>query len=1743
MATNECSVVNPAVYGPYKQTIFLGCSVLGFTATAGWNGQNSEVTVELAQDTCSPPADRPKRYWANPTTIFQVAQLWYGADPGFTFPNIGAPVYFRVEDFEYSGLIQGWTIKESPSGSPVYTVKIVDPRPVLDHTQIILDSYEGSINGVYNLLNVYAYLEYTSGGTGNSNTDCADNIVGGIGIGAPAKGFGGAQRTERGIPWDRIKDGIQDLAGSVAGTPDRRFSMGGVFYREGSGNGWGELNFGNSGNVGTAKYLVDISDVPDAYFTEYRIGGPVTSLSEIINQVCADSGCDYYVELLPTGGQLIIKVRTISRRNQPALNGISNFILGKNILYGGEGIVNDSYGRELRSEINTSFVIGAKARQYFEQEASSYMTPFWGYDAEGNLMESKLRSGTANNWQVLLDFRKINLALNNPVSLDITTNSKGSTGFGWVEEIELRLAQGDYDTFKNKILSPVYPDTVLKKYFETTVKLGASRLLGLNPADVRSVLNIPTGQESGKKSGDVTGSEARDGQAIYNWLRSYSSTFYGKQFLFQVPHVCKATDSTTGKEVFSDEPSTEGAWPSLIRGGSLVDNTDLLGITVPSTQADFFRDETGKVQAMVKLTGSNLDTSGLDVSDYLVHGNNVWIKATVEAEWIQGTPVQGVSDDNIYAALLQIPSAVFNKVAALSTKTNVELIEMIPGVPDALKAQAATAPQNTAGLSATTGAAAFEAVMPIAGGVPLKSNTRTYGPWYRTGANPGAVSCEIDEGLAPWEYGGIAFMNKAGQAKVHNAVTSMQYGERGEVTVPGYPRISLGSALSTNPPNFLYDGRQVGTGGHSWPRGGWSYNYVSWNSPSESTTGATISNVNVTVGTQGVTTSYTISTFTPVFGRFAKGNAERLKQIGLNKLSGERELRARNALKRLLRASVGRLGQGADHGLAVNSESPKSAAVLFAGKLVEDKKRKVVLAGTQSSFPYYQDYDNTSMMSMDGFFRPVSNYGDADLPKIATNSGTCLTTQADGPPPPVKTYTGLPIVQKYLDFLADPVSNTTLMDDPRANSSTSGHDVESVGRESISWLKANQPDGSRSLLVHVSGSQTYSDDYRYLAMRGPMVMQSWGYDLHGKPIPNEVGDSSSSFQSSYAGLKDTFKENWLSDAREWPVAPIDLRFDRKRGVWTVPSAFRLYQVKATNDINPGDEGDAEIIKYKTDIVDGGGSTISTPTISMENWTDTIITGEQKTLAYYDTAECKYWAIPAFTGGGGGGGTGEGAFGVACTTTAATTCGGYTATPSWPGVEYIEFGKNISVANTSYGGQTGIRISAPDAAPPPESQEFAFNGCPTEQGCGEIPCLKFGVGFHFDGTDTVSGPTAGGGTSCTSGPNGGGTTEPQKAFCSLNFEGLKVTHDANDITSIIGPKISALDCQGGPVDGLTNEQFSRLEFGGGLEVQHQQIAGECTYRITGPKISAKKCDGGPLNGITDNNFSHLIFKGFHVTKEGGAGSCKFNIEGPKIESADSCELGGEAIPSSPFNSLKIEGGLKLTKNISPPFVDNCDFTLSGPEIGTYHDTCYGALPVYIGASDPLGRLFVGGGLELDPLAQDPRYKPCDYVIRGPKVAGKSKICGGDDLGSKDFSTLTFEKGLSINPTNPNDNNADCKAYTVRAWTLSAGGVANVTNISPASCGGTSAGIPSEYGHGLGPIKILSDGLDIGGEYGAGCNKVVIGTAGITTNKFDVVTNVTLTCEGDTFDFDVDKAQLEFCGGLLISAVGGGIEVED
>ena len=111
-----------SIHGGFEHTLFLGCSVMSFSASAGWNEQQSEVTVVLVEDTCAPPDGKPKYYYDNTLT----KQTWTQADPGFygvidpngngyNTPIVGAPVYFRVEDFEFSGIIQSW--EESNSSS------------------------------------------------------------------------------------------------------------------------------------------------------------------------------------------------------------------------------------------------------------------------------------------------------------------------------------------------------------------------------------------------------------------------------------------------------------------------------------------------------------------------------------------------------------------------------------------------------------------------------------------------------------------------------------------------------------------------------------------------------------------------------------------------------------------------------------------------------------------------------------------------------------------------------------------------------------------------------------------------------------------------------------------------------------------------------------------------------------------------------------------------------------------------------------------------------------------------------------------------------------------------------------------------------------------------------------------------------------------------------------------------------------------------------------------------------------------------------------------------------------------------------------------------------------------------------------------------------------------------------------------------------------------------------------------
>ena len=1444
-----------STFGPYEQTLFLGCSVLNFSASAGWNGQTSELTIDLAEDICGVPVNddgtingTPKKVWSLKDEIFPTPLSWIEADPGFTYPKIGSPAYFRVGNFEFSGLIQAWTEKKGSDGLPTFSVKLIDPRPILDHAKVILDTYQGTnlvaqTSGppkhLHNLINVYAYLEEN-----NSLALAVDDFSTGVGLGSPIQRIGGSYKTANGISWTLVKKALRDLIGGAIVNPAPNFSTGGIAYIQSqdlprkSGKKAGvNYNEAAGGEIyipskeGVTKYILDLDEVPDPYTWDYRISGPTASISEMIDQVCSDAGVDYYVELLPTANskgekkikELVIKIRTVARTNQPTLGtkgsgDIKDFITKNSVdAYppggGGLGIISNSFGRELRSDTNSAFIIGANARQYYEELSPNYIEAFWGYDADGDLISSDYNADLGG-YAVNLDFTKINIALSHPVSIGLNQGKVSAycCRYGWVYETQLRYALGDYDTFVNNILKGD-GTTVLERYFITT--------LGRVRSDVRLRGNqrdgmVSIGWHPGVMDGLMTPGSPRTLSAIslHKWLQEYVAEFYGRQFLVSIPSVSYAVAGTTWAEsselaikpIYTDEPSTEGGWPSTFANPNdlisialsssrglaqpyLIEKPDVLGIANPSIASDFFKDEQGKVQPILKYQGSysGLGVDRLSLDDYIcVSGDtwaNAWVKADMNEHWVTGNPRIDQSPESYHyvSALLTIPAAVINMDHVGSIAANYPINDFAPATTNPGDSMSSglvdDAGSNLDGFGITVSPVGPVPLKPIAAGVPIKSNTRTYGPWVMMGANPGSVKCEVDDSLAPWEYGSIAHMNAAAVAKVQNTVTSLQVGERGEVTVPGYPTISLGSALASSSSSANYADRSLKTLNSSWPNGlnvpfsfvvGEAYpQYMNNPLASRTSVGSSISNISVTVGTNGVTTSYTVNTFTPVFGRFSKSNAERIKNLGLRKFGAERQMRATSSLRAMVRGSM-RRAIGVANNIGKGPTSPRSPAVWFAGKLLEDKQRKVVLAPTHDTMSFYEEYDNTSIVTMDNFFRPVSVDGggssgilagsgltlprvnlqgqtntydeyriggyamgervvfasggapgtgyiattsvsatvssfDAavtyppkavvqvsseyfraflDVPagktpvnsanskyweaiygsspagggggwmsttptvagrfipsewKVISNEKVAINapTQTIAPPPPTLEYEGLPIRQKYLDYLGDPYQNSGLFDDIRATSSTSGHDIEGVARKSIPWLTGNQPSGNDSILSHLHGSAgNYANDYRFLAHRGPLMLHGWGYDVHGKPIPNASGDESShlgDFSTSYSNLTDKFKENWLSNANDWPVAPVDLRFDRKRGVWTVPPAFRLYQVESINGAAAGETGIFTVLKSKHDLSDSTGSTVINPTIKAENWSEISISKTEKNVAYYDSPSSSYWLLNA--GGG------------------------------------------------------------------------------------------------------------------------------------------------------------------------------------------------------------------------------------------------------------------------------------------------------------------------------------------------------------------------------------------------------------------------------------------------------------------------------------------------------------------------------
>jgi len=255
------------------------------------------------------------------------------------------------------------------------------------------------------------------------------------------------------------------------------------------------------------------------------------------------------------------------------------------------------------------------------------------------------------------------------------------------------------------------------------------------------------------------------------------------------------------------------------------------------------------------------------------------------------------------------------------------------------------------------------------------------------------------------------------------------------------------------------------------------------------------------------------------------------------------------------------------------------------------------------NFDSYQKeyYKNASLMSLDGIFLPVSIKGGPsnNLARYA-NFSISSHLPKDRPihsMPPVtfssvtaqlsilsSTAYDSEISRKYLN----PMLSTSMFSDwdERENNSDEGFVIVNIGQgtsaeENLNFDELKDENGG----VEVD-RQNY-DDFRFHALRGPLVLQAWGYDINGKPIPNANDSASDAEKGNFRNtfLKDKFLKNWLSNPKTWPVGPVDLRWDRNRGCWVSPPASKIIVARLMSTLSPFGTAQAELLNPESGGID------------------------------------------------------------------------------------------------------------------------------------------------------------------------------------------------------------------------------------------------------------------------------------------------------------------------------------------------------------------------------------------------------------------------------------------------------------------------------------------------------------------------------------------------------------------------------
>ena len=789
------------------------------------------------------------------------------------------------------------------------------------------------------------------------------------------------------------------------------------------------------------RFGLDLSNLPTLPL-DYKIGGDTNiSVMDYITEVCDAASHDFFFKL-EKGLIWFIKIYTISRKKQAQIGKISEFI-SNNPEY-----VSADVGLENVNADCGKMLVGGQVHEMYYQTLNgtgqnATIWPYWGLQENGDII---LGTGINNEHKFTVYSGHVMI--------------EGMPDYYTMDVGELRAALHSRASWE--LYLDVYNENKQSIHYQKATRLNIKPTLSA----VKFLQQLESGSQSIRLT-DVINSMEGSGnsehenniQIVYEFVKQYADEYYGKKFMVRIPFVFVATNDDgvvkTSRKPVDSAFISETDWPKAISLNLLPFNVDPL------------YNEEGKIVAYVKFENANeLDFSEVGNDNVILSQDEktAFIKCKVEPDIVFLTYKNGFSP----RAIVELPGQV-KRLTGEYSENDFGIIQLLLQQSEKLTGIKPTPTvqqiANSVGTDGFIYGLRGAALLPNAASVPLEDTQKTYGPWTSYGAN-GHMSFEQDTSLVPWNFGGdYTTLNTVASSRVNEVLANLTTIESGSIEYPGAPVFDMGQQLIDSGPY--------------------------------------ITNITISVGTDGIKTRYRMEIWTPRYGKLSNFYTNRITKLAQKQnLQRRRNRIALNAsMKKAAfnKAIANKYRTGKSRAMSANSTHMFIAGQTQAYKIPASGNTsisgmKTVHSHQIAMLPHYaakhnigEDYKDKGACSLDAIFRVFStDSGANNMPKFEApkTSGEINIDSLN------------PFIKNDFGYLIE------------------GDIVKSGLSPSSSGFNHN--------------------NIRSIALRGPLIVAGWGYDTDDNPVPGKSGE---------------FLEGYKKDTANWKVGPVDLRWDDNLKLW------------------------------------------------------------------------------------------------------------------------------------------------------------------------------------------------------------------------------------------------------------------------------------------------------------------------------------------------------------------------------------------------------------------------------------------------------------------------------------------------------------------------------------------------------------------------------------------------------------------